>query len=440
MSREILIAIYAIVLFVMISLSFFFSSSDMAYGSINPLRYDLITDKKQQKRIARAKKLTVNYDKTISTILLLNDTINACLDSVATLLGVNLCYLILGGDETNIISIAETWGFVASMIILIIKITIGEIIAKSLGKIYNLKMTLMYSKVINCLNYILTPITFVVSSFGSLIAYPFNKNIEDIEVVEDDLHEMVDDIEKQGTLDEEEAEIIHDAITYTTTEAYEIMTPRVDMYALDIEDDIEESLNNPNLFKYSRVPVFKDTIDNIIGYVSTKELMILKLKKEPIDLKKLLIEPLRFPRSAEINNILKVFKKEKKHFALIIDEYGGIEGILTMEDILEEIVGDIWDEKDDVDAMYSIRKDGSYIVDGSFNLEDFCKLFSIDYEDIDTEYVTIGGYCIELLDDNFAKLGDEVELSGYKLKVLALDKNQSIEKLLVTKIKKEEDN
>ena len=168
--------------------------------------------------------------------------------------------------------------------------------------------------------------------------------------------------------------------------------------------------------------------------------MILKLKKEPIDLEKLLIEPLRFPRSAEINNILKVFKKEKKHFALIIDEYGGIEGILTMEDILEEIVGDIWDEKDDVDVMYSIRKDGSYIVDGSFNLEDFCKLFSIDYEDIDTEYVTIGGYYIELLDDNFAKLGDEVELSGYKLKVLALDKNQSIEKLLVTKIKEEDNN
>ena len=135
--------------------------------------------------------------------------------------------------------------------------------------------------------------------------------------------------------------------------------------------------------------------------------------------------------SFEINDILKIFKKEKQHFALIMDEYGGVDALITMEDILEEIVGDISDENDDKNDSYSIRKDGSYIVDGKLNLEDFCDLFNINHDDIETEYVTIGGFCVELLDDKFAKLNDVIHFKNLTMRVIAIDKNNAIEKLHV---------
>ena len=250
---------------------------------------------------------------------------------------------------------------------------------------------------------------------------------------------MVDDIKEEGNVDSDTKERLHGAIKYTNTEAYEVMTPRVDIYALDIEDSFDEVVKDPEMYKYTRVPVYRDTIDNIVGYVDTRTMMIKKMKGEKCEIKDLLLSPLRFTRSTEINDILKVFKKEKQHFALVMDEYGGIEGLITMEDILEELVGDIWDENDDKDPMYIERNDGSYIVDGKMNLDDFLDLVNLGEEEIDTEYVTIGGFCIELLDDNFAKVGDKMSYKNINFEVLAIDEHSLIEKLVVT-IEKEDDD
>ncbi len=438
MNRETLVIVYSIVLVILFILSFFFSSSDMAYGSVDIFRLDKELEKKPKNRsLLKAKKLSVDYSKTISTILLCNDTVNAGLDSLSTLIGVNLAYIVL--SDTGIIAkdlanTAETWGLIASMLCLVIKIVFGEITAKSIGKIYNFKLTILYSRVLDFLRYLFLPITFIVSSLGELVSKPIIKHVDDIVINEDDLHEMVDDIEDHGQVDEEKANLLHETIRYTHTEAYEVMTPRVDLNAIDVDDDLESIINDPKTYKNSRLPVYEGTIDNIIGYVRSKELMVAKIKKENISLRKILSTPLRFPRSTEINDILKVFKKKKEHFAIVMDEYGGVEGVITMEDILEEIVGEIWDEKDDPEARYSVKKDGSYIIDGSLTLEDFCDLLNIDYEKLDTEYVTIGGYIIELLDDKFAKVNDTVSLDDYQIKVIAVDKNGAVEKLLVTKI------
>lgn len=425
---------YSISLALLLVFSFLFSSSDMAYGSVSAVRLkDAFEKKPNSKALKTAKNLSDNYPKTISTILLLNDTVNAGLDAVSTLLGVAICLEVFNGDSTY----AELWGFVASMICLVIKITFGEIIAKSFGKIYNLKLVTLYSLPLKALSILLTPVTFVVSGFGALLSKPILSNVSDLAINEDDLHEMVDDIEEQGMVDEEKAELLHETIRYTRTEAYEVMTPRVDVFALDIDDDIEEIMNNPDVYHYSRVPVYKDTIDNVIGFIKTRSLMLAKMSGATPKLEDLLEEPLRFPRSAEVNDILKVFKKNKKHFAIVMDEYGGVEGVITMEDILEEIVGEIWDEKDDPETTCLRKKDGSFIMDGSITLEDFCNSLGIDFDDTDTEYVTIGGYIIELLDDKFAKVGDEVDYKDYSIKVLAVDKNGAVEKISVTPKKEE---
>lgn len=430
-----LIVGYSVALLVLLLLSFFFSSSDMAYGSVDTLRLEsLARENPQRKSLQRANRLSQGYSRTISTILLLNDTVNAGLDSVSTLLGVTLATTLLGADAET----AETWGLVASMICLFCKIVFGEIIAKSFGKIFNAKLTVLYSHVLLALSYVTLPITYLVSSFGNLLTRPLVKNVTDIEINEADLHEMVEGIEKQGMVDQEKATLLHETIRYTHTEAYEVMTPRVDIFAIDSEEPIEEILRNAQIYLYSRVPVYKGTIDNVIGYIKTRNLMVHAIKHDEFSLDDLLEEPLRFPRSAEINDILKEFKRKKKHFALVMDEYGGVEGLLTMEDILEEIVGEIWDEKDETEKPYQKKKDGTYVVDGSLTLEDFCDLFDIDYDKLDTEYVTIGGYVIELLDDHFANVNDTCELQGVRIQVLAVEKNGTVEKLVVTPRPKEE--
>lgn len=440
MNRIVLIVVYCCLLLIFLALSFLFSSADMAYGSVDVTRLDkAIADHPKQTKFVFARKLSLQYDKTISTILFLNDTVNAGLDSISTLLGVNLCYLVLTDGAENVAAQAQTWGLIASMIVLLLKITFGEIVPKSVSKIKNFSLSVAYAKMMRILIFAFTPIIYPVSKLGSAFGSLFKKSVPLVEVGEDDLHEMIDDIEENGQVDEEKADMLHDTIKYTHTEAAEIMTPRVDVYAIDIDDPIEEVLADPKLFKHSRVPVYQGTIDNVIGFVRTKDLMLQILKEEPFQLQSLLREPLRFPKSAEINDILRAFKKTKKHFALVMDEYGGVDGVITMEDVLEDIVGEIWDEKDRPLDPIVERKDGSYIIDGNVTLEDFCDLFGIDFQKIDTEYLTIGGFVIELLDDRFAKVGDQMDFEGVHIEIIAVDDTGTVDRLIARKNEDEEE-
>ena len=278
------------------------------------------------------------------------------------------------------------------MICLVIKITFGEIIAKSIGKIYNYRFAAFYSRMLNTLQYVFYPVTFFVSGFGNIVSYPIRKNIEDIKISEEELHEMVDEIEDNGLVDEEKADLLHGTIDYAETEAYEIMTPRVNVYAVEVNEKIDDILKEDDTYIYSRIPVYEESVDNILGYVLTKSLVRAKLESSNVSLRDLIVPALTFPRSTEINNILIEFKKTHKHFAVILDEYGGVEGVLTMEDI-----------------------------------------------DIETDYVTIGGFCVELLDDKFASINTEIRYKNLLMKVIAIDDKHTIEKLLV-KVLKEDDS
>lgn len=439
MNREVLLVIYAIVLVIFLCLSFFFSSADMAYGSVDQFRFKSALEKspEKEKKILRGKELALHYDRTIATILFCNDMVNAGLDSVATLFGVNLCMLLLS-DHPNVLALSDTWGLVASMVVLVMKITFGEIVPKSISKVINLKLSILYSGVIKFLIYLFTPLTFPIAKLADLLARLFSKHVVDVSIAEDDLHEMVDDIENQGSVDEEKASMLHETIKYTRTEAKEVMTPRVDIIAIDKNDDIEEIIKEGKIFRHSRIPVYDNTIDNIIGFITVKSLMAKYLNQEEIDLDELLIEPLRFPQSKEINDIMRIFKKKKRHFAIIMDEYGGVDGILTMEDILEEIVGEIWDERDRPNDPIVERKDHSYIIDGTVTVEDFCDLFEIPFEDVNTDYLTVAGFIVELLGDHFAKVNDILTFEGVQIKVIAIDENGAVSRVLCKKIEVED--
>lgn len=425
-----LITAYIIVLVALIFLSMFFSSADMAYGSVSESRVKKHSEEDpKSKNKARAYKLTKNYDKTISTILLFNDTINAGIDTIATLLGIEVAIEMLGISS---VTVQESYGLMFSMIFLVAKIIIGEIIAKSLGKVFNYKAVNLYSFIISICYYVTIPITFLVGGFGNILTYPLLKSGKDVSIEDEVLHEMIDEGEEEGVIDEDKAELLRGAVDFATTELYEVMTPRTKIYAVEKERTVSSLIEDHKIFGFSRIPVYDGNIDNIIGFIRTKLLIRLKLENKTESIESI-IEPIGFfPRTKEINDVLKYFHETRKHIAVVLDEYGGTEGIITREDIIEELVGEIWDETDVTNEPLVKRNDGSYIIDGLMNLEDFCDVFEIDFDEIETEYVTIGGFIIELLDDEFATLNKELNFKNLDIKIIALGKHNTVKKLIVT--------
>ena len=246
---------------------------------------------------------------------------------------------------------------------------------------------------------------------------------------------MVDELEDNKEYNEEEAELVRSALDISDVEAHEIMTPRVDVFAINVEDDINEIIKEGEIFKHSRIPVYEDTIDNIIGVLPIKELAKAIFKGETeIDVLSLCYKPLMIPRNRQLLDLLEEFKASKIHIAIVIDEYGGVEGIITMEDILEEIVGDIFDETDEDEPEYIDNGNGVYIVDGTMNIEDFFELIEFKGE-FETDYETVAGFCQEVL-DRFAVIGDKFtfDKGRYEIEVLAADETV-VEKIKVVDTK-----
>ena len=435
--NQISLLIYSLIYILLIALSFLFSMCDMAYGSVNVNHIKVNYEKNKKKSLKISLKLLDNFDQTLSTIILSNDLVNIALEIISIPFSFSLLKVIGIDSSSSLFTIVTLIISIATLVILIL---FGDILPKSIGRIQNYKVVTSSSIFIFILYYVLFPFTFLTKHFINGLTYPIRKNVKDVEITDDELHEMVDDIEENGVVDEEKADMLRGTIDYANTLAYEIMTPRVDVYALDINSDLDEILSNEDTFLHSRIPVYEGSIDNIVGFVLSKTLIRMKIEGIRNDIRSIILPILNFPRSIEINDIFKEFKRTKTHLAVILDEYGGTEGIITLEDILEEIVGEIWDETDDKENPLIEQKDGTYIVDGKMNLDDFFTEFNLDKEDLlSTEYVTIGGFCIELSDNEFCKVNDAIKYKNLTLKVLAVDNKNTIEKLHVTVSKDSED-
>ena len=396
---------YYLIVGILLIFSAFFSASDMIYGVVDKARLEADVNK-GNKRAKVALYLRNNYELSISSILFGNNLVNILASSIVTLIGVSI-----NGDNGVT---------VAALIFTVIIIIVGEFLPKAIGKKFNYSLALAFAYPVRIFTYIFFIFTWPFSRFFRLIARIFKRNVnEDPDISEEVLDEMIDEIEEAGELEKDEAEIVRGAVDLLDIQAYEIMTPRVDVYFIDIDDPLEEILAKQELLDYSRIPVYKDSRDNIIGVLSVKLLSKKLLNNEDINIEELMYQPLVIPRSYQVINLLDDFKKEKVHIAIVKDEYGGTEGIITMEDILEEIVGDIFDETDEITEEVVKKSKGQYIVDGMMNIDDFFEL--IDYkEEFETDYSTVGGFIQELKGD-FAKVGDKFKFSHYRIKVLDAD-------------------
>ena len=407
---------YWIVVAICSLFSAFFSSADMVYSVVNRDKLKEEADK-GNKTASRALKFANDYELSIASVLFGNNLVNILASSIITLIGVNW---------------NQDWGVTVSTILFTVFIIIfAEFTPKSFSKKFSYSLAKAYVYPMLVFKYLFFIFVWPISKIFQLVNKLFKKKaIEEEKIDEDVLSEMVDELEDNKEYDEDEAELVRSAIDINDVEAHEIMTPRVDVFAIDKDDDIKEIIKEGEIFKHSRIPVYEETIDNIIGILPIKELAKSIFKKEEnIDILSLCYKPLVIPRNRQLLDLLEEFKTSKIHIAIVIDEYGGVEGIVTMEDILEEIVGDIFDETDEDEAEYIDNGNGTYIIDGQMNIEDFFEL--IEYKgEFETDYETVAGFCQEIL-NRFAVIGDKFTFAErYDIEVLAADETV-VEKIKV---------
>ena len=404
-----------IAIIILIILSGLFSCSDMVYASVNQLR--LKKDARKSKRSKLALKHAERYNTTITTILFSNNLVNIAATTLLTLLVRNL----FAGEGDFVYSLA-------SALLVLVILVFGEILPKVIGRAYSYRLSKVFAYPIRGLQIIFYPFIFVTSMIGKFFASFFISKKKDNVISDEELEEMVESIEEEGVIDEDQSELLKSAIAFKETEAYEIMTPRVDVYAIDIDEDIKKILSSDEIFNHSRIPVYKNNIDNIIGMLPTKAVLRNMLASKPVNISSLMYDVQFVPRSMGISEILKLMKKSKNHVVIVKDEFGGTDGLLTMEDILEELVGEIWDETDKINESYRKIKRNQYLVDGSMNIEDFFDLFKIDPPE-DKDYTSVGGFVLDQL-HRFAKNGDHFRYEHLNIEVTDVTEF-TVEKIIV---------
>lgn len=384
--------------------SAFFSASETAYTSLNLVRVKRMASDGNA-RAGKVLKLAERYESLLSSILIGNNIVNILASSLATVLFVKL----IGNNGVTISTLITT----------VVILLFGEVTPKNIAKDHAESIALAFYPILFLIVKLFTPVHWLLSCWQKLISKVI-KPAEDHGYTEEELITIVEEAENDGGIDAHESELIRSAIEFTDVDVEEILTPRVDVQAVDIEstnDEISELFQSSG---YSRLPVYQETVDNIVGILHEKDFYS---NRECTDLRSLMTTPTFVMQTTKVSDLLKMLQKTKSHMAVVVDEYDGVVGIVTMEDILEELVGEIWDEHDEVIEEYRELPDGSFLVDGGANLDDMLELF-----DIDEEYdpVTVNGWVQEEL-GRFPKAGDCFECNGLRVTVEKAEKRRATE-------------
>ena len=408
-----------IIIVILIMFSAFFSGSEIAFAGVNKRRLKAFADE-GSKSSKLALKLCEKYEEILPAILIGNNLVNIASSSIATVIALSV--FANGGIGTT----------VASIVMTVIILIFGEIIPKLTANENNLSFAKAVSYPLQFIIYLFTPIVFIIVKIVSLISKIWNTGQTDNSITEDELLTIIETVEDEGVIDEEKSELLQSAIEFDDITVREILTPRVDMFSIDIDEDKNDIINSLLDCKYSRIPVYRDTVDNIIGIIYLTEILkaLLDKSRNEIDLNDYIHEPIFFPQSVKLDTVLDEFRQKQHHIAIITDEYGGTMGILTLEDVVEEIVGDIWDEKDDITPEALEIDKNKFNISGDMAIFDFCDMFEINEEDIDSDCVTVGGLAIDKL-EGYAEISDTFEIKNLTLTVTDIEEKR-VKKLLVT--------
>ena len=382
-------------LVILVGFSAFFSASETAFSSLNQIRLKSRAEDGDSSA-ARVLAMAEQYDKLLSTILIGNNIVNIAAASIGTIIFTKM----LG---------AERGATVSTMVLTIVVLIFGEVTPKSLAKEMPETIATAVAPVLSLLMLVLTPLTWLFSQWKRLLSH-FVHSSESDTITEGELMTMVSEAENDGELTDRESELIRSAIEFDDVEVEEILTPRVDVVAVADDISLEELAQTFAESGYSRLPVYHGTIDNIIGVVHEKDFYIARLKKAT-KIDDLVAPTLYTTGSTQISQLLRTLREQHHHMAVVVDEYGGTEGIITLEDILEELVGEIWDEHDEVTEDFRKQSDGSWLVSGSASVDDLFETLDLP-EDEDIDSNTVNGLVQEKT-CHLPKVGDHFSLGEY---------------------------
>ena len=417
-------ALQIVIIVLCLFLSAYFSATETAFTTMNRIRLKTLAEK-GNKRATLALRLEENYDRLLTTILIGNNIVNILSASLATLVFVDLLQ-------------NESLGTTISTVVLTLLVLIfGEISPKTLAKKHPEGFAMFSAPIIYGISIVFTPFTFLFKKWQDLLSRIFKKNEdEEVGITEEELISIIEEAEEDGDIDKEESSLIKSAIEFNDLEVGDIFTPRIDITAVPADATKEEITTVFNESGYSRIPVYEDDLDNITGILYYKDFFTL-VKGKKTSVAEIVKPVIYVTKNQKINDLLKELQNKQLHLAVVTDEFGSTAGIVTLEDILEEIVGEIWDEHDE--RVEELREVGEkeFIVSGKASLTKFFDTLDIAYEE-DPDILTVNGWAMSIL-GRIPEVGDRFEAEGLLVEVLEMDARR-IENLRIVDCRKQEDS
>lgn len=406
--------------------SAFFSGSEIAYTSLNKLKL-----KKESEDPKGVQKIVLyiynHYDRALSTILIGNNLVNIAATSLATVIAVELAESMEGTLTDDMASTLVT------VIMTVLILIFGEITPKMVARRLNEPIAKFAAYPLRILMIVLSPAVAVTTGIVNALSVLWKKDEEDdVTITEEEFENILDTVEDEGVIDENQTDLLQSALEFTDMDAADIVTPRIDVIGFEIHDSMEDILKTISETQFSRFPVYDRTIDHIIGVLYVKHLLKELLNNEKVELKDLLLEPVYIPKSMKLHSIMNEFRDSQTHMAVVVDEYGGTMGIVTMEDVLEQLVGEIWDENDDIVNDWQELSEKRFECSGDMNLSEFFDHLDLDDEELETDCTTVGGWATEEIGAMPTEF-DSFDYKEYTVLVKHVDENHRIARLLILK-------
>ena len=403
----------------LVCLSAFFSASEMAYSSCNLMRLENLRDE-GSRAAGVAVKIVQRFDDALSTILIGNNLVNIGASALTSVLVI----LLTGADKL-------TW--IGTLILTVVIIIFGESIPKTCAKQSANRLSMRFAVPVRLLMILLYPLVWLVVKLVWLLTLPLKPDEEeDEDEAVEELHSIIETAEDEDVIDEDQSELLRSAIDFSEISALEVMTARVDVVAIDLEDDWDEILRQIEDASFSRLPVYEGSVDNIIGVLYLTRVLKAMTDGGEVDIRSLLMPPCYVYKTMKLPAVLSQLRRAKQHLAVVTDEYGGTLGVVSMEDVLEQIVGEIWDDNDVVEPDVVCRTEGEYELDGAMMLYELEELLGLPEDSIEAESSTVGGWTLESF-GGFPKEGDSFRWRDYTVTVLEMSDGRRVEKVLVKK-------
>ena len=414
--------LYIAGIIVCVLLSAFFSASEMSYSSCSRLRLEHQRDK-GDKKASIAVRIREKFDDALSAILVGNNLVNIAASSL--------------GSLAVMAVLSDRYAWLSTLILTVVVVIFGETIPKITAKKNATRYALRFARPVRFLMIVLKPVTFVVVGLVSLITRLLPDVVEeDSEVALQELHTMIDIAENEDVLDKDASELDSAAIDFADISASEVMTARVDIIGIDIDDPWEEILHTIDKSPFSRIPVFEGSVDHVIGILSLNRFLKAMIDRDKVEIRKLLLPTCYVYKTMKLPAVLSSLRNAQQHLAVVTDEYGGTLGVVSMEDVLEELVGDIWDETDTIERDIVEKGEGLYELDGDTPIYEFLELVNMQESEFDFDSETVGGWCIEI-NNGFPAVNSVFTYENLEVRILAVTERR-VRRVLVRHHSEEE--